>query len=36
MNFDKNISKYPVKLLFCQTDYIIAKSAEIKDGEEDS
>ena len=36
MNFDKKISKYPVKLIFCQTDYIIDKSAEIKDGEEES
>ena len=36
MNFDKIISKYPVKLIFCQTDYIIAKSAEVKNGEEES
>ena len=34
MNFDKKISKYPVKLFFCRTDIVIIKSAEVKDGEE--
>ena len=34
MNFDKKISKYPVKLFFCRTDIVIIKSADIKDGEE--
>ena len=34
MNFDKKISKYPVKLVFCRTDYIIVKSADVKEGNE--
>jgi len=34
MNFDKKVSKYPVKLVFCRTDYIIVKSADIKEGNE--
>ena len=34
MNFDQKISKYPVKLVFCRTDYVIVKAAEIKEGEE--
>ena len=34
MNFDKKISKYPVKLFFCRTDIVIIKSADVKDGEE--
>ena len=34
MNFDKKISKYPAKLIFCKTDMVLTKSAEIKEGEE--
>ena len=34
MNFDKKISKYPVKLFFCRTDIVIIKSADVKEGEE--
>lgn len=34
MNFDKKISKYPVKLFFCRTDIVIIKSADIKEGNE--
>ena len=34
MNFDKKISKYPVKLFFCRTDIVIIKSADVKDGNE--
>ena len=34
MNFDKKISKYPVKLSFCRTDVVIIKAAEIKEGQE--
>ena len=36
MDFDKKISKYPAKLIFCRTDYILVKSAEIKEGNESS
>ena len=34
MNFDKKISKYPVKIFFCRTDIVIIKSADVKEGEE--
>ena len=34
MNFDKKISKYPVKLFFCRTDIVIIKSADVKEGAE--
>ena len=34
MNFDKKISKYPAKLVFCKTNYVIVKAAEIEDGKE--
>ena len=34
MNFDKKISKYPVKLFFCRTDIVIIKSADVKEGKE--
>ena len=34
MNFDKKISKYPVKLFFCRTDVVIIKYADIKEGQE--
>jgi len=34
MNFDKKISKYPAKLVFCRTDVVIVKSIDIKEGEE--
>ena len=36
MDFDKKISKYPAKFIFCRTDYILVKSAEIKEGNESS
>ena len=34
MNFDKKISKYPAKLIFSKTNYVIVKAAEIEDGKE--
>jgi autophagy-related protein 5 len=34
MNFDKKISKYPVKIFFCRTDIVVIKSADVKEGNE--
>ena len=34
MNFDKKLSKYPVKLVFCRTDIVLVKPADVKEGEE--
>ena len=34
MNFDKKISKYPVKIIFCRTDIVVIKSADVKEGNE--
>ena len=34
MNFDKKLNKYPVKLVFCRTDIVLVKPADIKEGEE--
>ena len=34
MNFEEQISKFPTKLVFCRTDIIFAKAAEIKQGNE--
>jgi autophagy-related protein 5 len=34
MNFDKKLNKYPVKLVFCRTDIVLVKPADVKEGEE--
>ena len=34
MTFDKQMSKYPAKLVFCRTDIVFVKAAEIKEGNE--
>ena len=34
MNFSKKINKYPAKLVFCRTDIVFVKAAEIKEGNE--
>ena len=34
MNFDKKLNKYPVKLIFCRTDIVLVKPADVKEGEE--
>ena len=34
MTFDRQMTKYPAKLIFCRTDIVFVKAAEIKEGNE--